>query len=214
MGPKIAICITTKDRPSVMAVTLTCWQAFKPANADIFIVDDGSKEPYPGATFRFETSQGVSVAKNKCLELSEGYDYVFVVDDDTRPTSSTWHHPYLVSGLKHACYTFDRKILDSNWHFISFEKPCGCMLFFTRECVDTAGGWDTRFKGYGMEHVSLSDRIFNMGLTPARYVDATGAYFQMSNCETSFTDQDKSYLRENIRLYEQEYYSREFIPYK
>ena len=211
---KIAICITTKDRPSVMAVTLTCWQAFKPANADIFIVDDGSKDPYPGATFRFETSQGVSAAKNKCLELSEGYDYVFVVDDDTRPMFSGWENPYINSGLKHACYTFDRKILDFNWHFISFEKPCGCMLFFTRECVDTAGGWDTRFKGYGMEHVSLSDRIFNMGLTPARYVDAMGAHFNLSDCQTSFTDHDKSYLRENIRLYEQEYYSREFTPYK
>lgn len=211
---KIAICITTKDRNQITAVGLGYWQVVIPRNTDIFIVDDGSVIPYPNVDFRFETSQGVSVAKNKCLELSEGYDYVFCVDNDVRPVSRDWYLPYINSGLNHACYTFGRKVLLTTPQYIQYEKPCGCMLFFTRKCIDTAGGWDTSFKGYGMEHVSLSDRIFNMGLTPARYIDVHGSDFRMANCVTSFTNADKLHLGANIRLYEEEFYSREFIPYK
>lgn len=196
------------------ARTLSYWINFKPHNAKIFIVDDGSYPALFGADYRFEISQGVSIAKNKCLELSEGFDYVFCVDDDTRPLSASWHLPYIESGLNHACYTFDRKIIQITETFTEYEKPCGCMLFFTKYCIDTAGGWDTSFKGYGLEHVSLSDRIFNMGLTPARYIDATGSAFSLANCETSFTFQDKQHLPENIRLYKENYFSKEFKPYK
>lgn len=74
---KIAICITTRNRHSVLDFSLAEWKKYKPKNSKIFIVDDASNIPVKNSNFRFDKQQGIAKAKNKCLELAEDFDFVF-----------------------------------------------------------------------------------------------------------------------------------------
>lgn len=161
---------------------------------------------------------GVSYSKNNCLAAlhDAGCNYFFLFDDDCFINDPLALNYYINSGLEHATYTFDRALIGDGVNYREFEKPNGCMMFFTRKCIDTVGGWDMSFTGYGYEHVNLSDRIFNAGITPARYIDIKSPpnIFQMADCETSFTIEDKLNIPANFKLYQQKYYSKEFKPFK
>lgn len=175
--------------------------------------------------------QGVSYSKNKCLSAlyETECEYFFLFDDDCFLTQPKWYELYLNSKLEHACYTFDRNLINSipshywithttGWDvaYNEYDAPNGCMMFFTRKCIEVAGGWDTDFKGYGYEHVSLSDRIFNAGLIPSRYIDIPNSkdLFEMANCESSFSISDRAQIPANYKLYQEKYLSKEFKPFK
>lgn len=229
---KIGIAITTRNRHEIARETFAILDDMRPENSVFGIVDDASfNPPFGFATnrhnvFRFEDHVGVSAAKNKCLELlhNSGCTHFFLFDDDCRPVVDEWWLPYVNSKLNHAAYTFNRKLLKFTVGFHrgymlewnEYEKPNGCMMFFTRNCIDKIGGWDMSFKGYGYEHVNLSDRIFNARLTPARYIDIPNSkgLFEMANCESSFSSHDRMQIPNNFKLYQQNYYSKEFKPFK
>lgn len=227
---KVGIAITTKNRPEVCRETFAILNDLRPKDSFIGVVDDGSAVPPFGfsnnymSQYRFNYSHGVGYAKNKCLEMlhNAGCTHFFLFDDDCRPLVDKWWEPYVNSRLAHACWTFDRKLISEVrdvWpvkdHDV-YEKPNGCMLYFTRECIDKAGGWDLDFKGFGYEHVSLSDRIYNLGLTPARYIDVPNSkgLFELANVPSSFTSKDRDMIPTNLHLYQQKYYSKEFKPFK
>lgn len=213
---KIGIAYTTHNRNEVAATSIIHAVKHSPG-IHLVVVDDGSKVPYIGADFRFETPVGISGAKNKCLELlyDVGCTDLFLFDDDTYPLNNGWWIPYLNSGLLHAAYTFDRKILNTTPIYTEYEKPCGCLLYFSRMCLETVGGWDTDFVGYGYEHVNLSDRIFNADLTPARYIDVIGSKFGMSNAPSSILGSIRAAtIPGNFKLYQEKFNSKEFKPFK
>lgn len=212
---KIAIGITTTPkRHHIFWENLKKWQEFLPNEAAIYYSISNKKIP-------------VSANKNNVLAMC--YDavaqHIFIVDEDCYPIDKDWHLLYINSGLNHACWNFNRLRLGTrlfndtknNPHMCwDYETPNGCMLYFKREVINTIGGWDTDFKGYGYEHVNLSDRIFNVGLSPARYVDIPNSshLFALSDCESSFTMEDRAYIPANYKLYKQKYYSKEFKPFK
>lgn len=216
---KIGIGITTRNRNIVAYESIAQLMQFTDEGGfSLAVVDDASTDPfYPEISYRFDKHVGVSVAKNKCLSLlyDAGVTDYFILDDDTRPLVDNWYKPYLESGLNHACWTFDRELIYSNGYYNQFAKPNGCMLFFKKICLDTVGGWDTAFTGFGYEHVSLSDRIFNAGLTPGRYVDVkqTGL-FELAKCESSFTSRDREQIPANLKLYQDNFYSKEFKEFR
>lgn len=212
---KIGIGITSTPQRSIVAHScLKDWQKFLPDNATIFMhVDTGYK--------------GVSKAKNEVLKLCYewGADFIFIVDDDISPLVDKWWEPYINSGLNHACWNYDRKLLNYGCeadygkcnYYAEYEKPNGCMLCFTRHCIETAGGWDLDFQGFGYEHVNLSDRIFNNGLTPARYIDIPNSkhLFELADCESTFSNEVRmATIPRNLKLYQQKYYSKEFKPFR
>lgn len=205
METRIAVCITTTpNRKDVLDNTIKQWSKVLPINARFFIHND-------------EGYKGVCYSKNKCLQWSEFADYVFCFDDDIWPTVPNWYEYYINSNLEHAAYTFNRKVLKEHKKFVEYVDPNGCMLFFTRKCIDTCGGWDTNFKGYGYEHSELSSRIHNLGLTPARFLDVKrpANIFDMANCESSFSYEVRaSTIPINEKLYKEKFYSKEFKPFK
>lgn len=225
---KIGIGITSHNRPEVCRETYDILNKWRPENSILGVVDDASVSPPFGfcnnyaKQYRFEKHVGIGVAKNKCLELlhDEGCDSFFLFDDDCRPVTDNWWEPYINSGLNHACWNYDRveKLpLVGGLPYKELEKPNGCMLYFTRHCLDTAGGWDLDFKGFGYEHVSLSDRIYNLGLTPARYIDVPSSkgLFELADCESSFSCEVRANtIPTNLHLYQQKFYSKEFKPFK
>lgn len=222
---KIGIAITSHNRPEVCRETFNILNIWRPENSVIVVVDDASTEPPFGywnnymTQYRFENHVGVSVAKNKCLELLSDADctHYFLFDDDCRPLNNEWWLPYVSSKLHHTCWTFDRKVIDnSHPEYLAFEKPNGCMMYFTNLALLKAGGWDLEFEGFGYEHCNVSDRLFNLGLTPARYIDIRHEKppFELAKCETSFGIDQRRFIPHNLKLYQQKYYSKEFKPFK
>lgn len=204
---KIAICITTRNRPEAFERTFVNWMLRKPINARIFVIDDASDNIYCEADYRFKQRAGIPRAKNKCLELAYkwGAEHIFLSDDDCYPISDNWCTPYIESGINHLCYTFT-----SGWNgtpswnsgyregnFIIHSLGCGCMMYIKRKCLDTVGGFDESFGLGKYEHVDYSRRIHNAGLTPHKFMDVIGSdrlFYSMdkkNEVERSFNESER-----------------------
>lgn len=186
MDKSIAVCISTHNRNEVFKKCVTQWEKHSNRDGiDIFVVDDGSAVPVEGVTFRHEKPLGIAATKNACLALAEEYDHIFLSDDDFWPIADEWWVPYIESGEPHLCFVFPDfagpvKLNDTAEFYAdskirAFSHPRGCLLYFTNECLKAAGGMDTYFGKWGYEHSSLSERIYNMGLTSFQYQDAVGS---------------------------------------
>jgi len=176
----IGVGITTHNRKELCIDTVARIRAMT-HNAKIIVVDDASEDP-PPSDFRYEYNVGIARAKNKCLELLDDCDHVFLFDDDIYPTSTDWYLPYVLSPYHHLMYIFNyrrhanKKLWQDGTHR-AFEAPRGCMLYFSRHALDTVGGYDLRHGRYGYEHVELSKRIHKALGTPYAFMDVINPQF-------------------------------------
>lgn len=183
---RIGIAISTRNRESAFERTYEHILKFMP-EGDVYlaIVDDASDTPCPVASYRFETNVGIPVAKNKAFELlyDAGCEHLFMFDNDAFPKCKDWHLPYINSEINHLCFTFISKYAGvggrpkpKRWgSFHIHTLPNGCMNYYRRICLDTVGGMDTAYSPGFYEHVDLSRRIYNAGLTPSPYMDVIGS---------------------------------------
>lgn len=215
---KIGIGLTFRNRIATTIKSLSSVCKFAPSGSKIVTIDDASETNAMDATFRFEQNVGVATVKNKCIELLDDCDFLFLLDNDIIVKSELAFLNYINSGLEHACYTFNRGgFISMGTNYVEYGSPNGCMLFFTRKCIDTVGGFDNDFKGYGYDHSNMSDRIFNNGLTPARYIDIRNSQglFEMIDVPSTFSQEERiKTIPINQKLYKERYLSKEFKPYK
>lgn len=227
-SPKIGIGITTRNRREIAAVTVSQWMAFLPEGAKLVIVDDASDRPFPNADFRFEQQAGIARAKNKCLELLEDCDHIFLSDDDCFPKKLGWEKPYIENSQPHLMFTFTHladgrkngRVKQGEYKdFQYFELPCGCLLYLDALCLRTVGGFDTDFVIWGYEHVEYSRRIHNAGLTEYPYCDVLDSerywfsYDQKRAVVTSVPNRGE-FLEINRRMFESKKHQRDFKHYK
>lgn len=192
----IGIGVTTHNRPGMLHQCLYNIERYSPRERFLVVVDDASEpepcHPFkpPGEKFRFPTNVGVAAAKNKCFELlmnRPGVDHFFLFDDDTWPVEHDWWKPYVESGLHHLSWNWfpawddsrEAWPLASDDRFTAWSTSNGCMLYYTRKAVETAGGMRPQFSKWGFEHLEHSRRIHRMGLTPEPFLsltDQTGIY--------------------------------------
>lgn len=215
----IGIGITTHNRRQTALHAIGEIKRLAPEGSKVVIVDDASDIPYPCADFRFEENAGIAKAKNKCFELLEGCDHLFLFDDDVYPTRSDWYMFYTRNFQEHLAFTFNRTITGSFGDYNCYELPCGLMLYYTRKCIDAVGGFDEDYKGYGFEHVDLSKRIFNAGLTIAPFMDYADSLDLFYSYDYHRRIQPSSYNRgqsipANRLRYESLGSSKEFKPFK
>lgn len=231
---KIGIGITTQNRRQVALDSLVEIKKYSP-NAKIVIVDDCSHDPFPNADFRFTDIAGVAKAKNKCLELLEDCDYIFLFDDDCYPISEGWEQYYITAYEKKDChqmqFIFDK--LKSGFKtgndavtdfglLLGYSNPCGTMIFLTNKCLKTIGGFDTDFGRYGYEHIEYSRRAFNAGLTVHPFMDIkeSGKLFfsldqqQEIRCTFNNTIEKRKLYEKNKQLYLDKYNDKHFKPFK
>lgn len=180
MTLKIGIGITTQNRTETFK---TCYDKIRKysAGCKIVVVDDCSQTPVEEATYRFSNNAGIAKAKNKCLELLDDCDHIFLFDDDCWPTKDNWYMPYIYSREPHLMYIFqeftngpklnDCKILYQDHEITAYSHARGCMLYFDKKCLKTVGGYCEVFGRWGWEHADLSRRIHNAGLTTFLYAD-------------------------------------------
>lgn len=215
----IGIGITTLNRNKQLTQTIAKIKEFTSVPFKLVVVDDGSKNPVPEATFRFDKNQGAPIAKNKCLELLDDCDHIFLLDDDTFPTQHGWEQLYIKSGVKHLNYTFKYpfKIVGGVLHF---QNPNGCMIYIHREVLEKVGGFDTGFIKYGYWHGAFSNRVFNAGLIPHPFIDVMGSskYLhcldQVPGANKTASPNRGQFLSQNKRRYFEKLRSTEYIPYK
>lgn len=182
--PKIGIGITTRNRPEAFEKTYAEICRRSPG-AKIVVVDDASSQPVKEATYRFEQNVGIARAKNKCLELLDDCEHIFLFDDDIYPIVDEWWKPYVESPEPHLMWMFDKPIKDRGGSqiveifrdskHVAYHVTRGAMLYVHRSVLDVVGGMDPAFGKWGWEHVSWSDRIHSAGLTTWRYADVVGS---------------------------------------
>jgi len=212
----ISICITTRNRGESFAHVLYRITQHTHIPYQLVVVDDASTLPYCNASYRFSERAGIPSVKNKCLELAK-YDHIFLFDDDTYPIADEWYLPYINSGKEHLCYSFltafKRKDVFS-YHTLGN----GCMLYVTRKCIDTIGGFDWNYGLGKYEHVDFSRRIHNAGLTESVFMDVIGSdkllycMDQKKEIQRSFTSKEMtSLLSSGAKRFAQNRKSSEFI---
>lgn len=228
----IGIAITTHNRRRIANKSINELINIAPKDAYIVVVDDASDVPYENDSvdvYRFSQQVGIARAKNKCLELLEDCDHIFLFDDDIYPVTEGWEQRYIQNGEKHLCYT---------WHVLHngkvnanvflhtdyakgvdvYHRPCGVMLYLQKEVLEVVGGMDNRFIGWGYEHVEYSQRIYNTGLTSYPFQDVIGSkdlfYSYDYHKETTTSVPKHVYKRRNEILWLQNQYSNEYKPYK
>jgi len=186
-----------------------------------------------------ENRKGVAHQKNECLRNLKDCDHIFLFDDDTWPIHPDWYKVFIdaaaEAGQEHLMYiapfTHSRgenpKPTDCIpfKNLLKYEISHGCMLYFTKKCIEVAGGFDERFKIYGYEHSELSRRIYNIGLTSAPFLTIPDVQKYIHACDfDGYSDGTKEQgnstdgldltetLRQNSRLYIQLQHSKTKIP--
>lgn len=226
---KIAIAISTRNRPKEFRKTFYGIESHFPKDAVLLVVDDCSDENYANAHFRFEKRAGIPKVKNKCLELAmnTGANHIFLFDDDIYPVIDGWEKAYIESGINHLSYSFDEHYHGVNQRqskiingFKVSSIPNGCMMYFTRHCIETIGGFDERFGLGCYEHTDLTRRIHNAGLTPYKNMDVIGSdklFHSMDRhgeIQRNFSMQERSkQLMRGSKLFNQKANDKSFIDY-
>lgn len=173
MRKDYTIAITTRNRPDSFS---RVYEACKKYTDNIIVIDDASTEQYSNATYRFENRAGIPRAKNKCVYefMKTKSQHLFLLDDDVIPIHPESLTKYIENGTKHLCYTFYKPYKNVDGLKLH-QLGNGCMMYFHRACFDLVGGFDTRFGLGKYEHVDLSRRIHNIGLTKYRFADVIGS---------------------------------------
>ncbi|UVD40295.1 glycosyltransferase [Mycobacterium phage Capablanca] len=186
MTERIGIGVTTHNRVGMLHQCVYNIECHTPDDRVLVVVDDASDPaPYhpfkaPGQTYRFEQNVGVARAKNKCIELlmASEVDHVFLFDDDTWPVEKDWWRQYTESGYEHLSWNWlprwddyrDLWPLADDHGITSWNTSNGCLLYYTRKALETAGGMRVQFGRWGFEHLEHSYRIHRFGLTPEPFL--------------------------------------------
>lgn len=171
---KIGVALTVKDRFVVANKIIREWRAKLPKGAVLVIIDDGSAEPFPDATYRFDVPVGPSRAKNRALlELQRlGVEHAFLADHDCWPKSPFWSDPYVASREPHLIHGPKGVEIHRDHQHVAYSQHAGGLTYLHLPAIlGTVGGFDPAFGFGGGEGQDLSDRIHAAGLTTWRYAD-------------------------------------------
>jgi hypothetical protein len=166
---KIGVSATTFSRPLHIQHWIKTISETARDEVIVHIADD-SKE-----------RKGIAFRKNECLKklYDEGCDFFFLFDDDTFTIKEGWIELFIKSSIQtgmHHYQLMKESSATKITHVLTdpdvkdfipvnvFNNTNGCMMFFTRECIEKVGGFNPAYF-YGMEHCELSNRIHQAGLT-------------------------------------------------
>lgn len=174
--PKIIICILTCNRKELYRTLRAKLRKYPVPGSKILVVDNGSEQRYCKSDYRYSETVGISTAKNKCIEIAMEYnpDHLLLFEDDIYPTSKDWYKLYTESGLHHTQYIFrgrDCSIQEVVGNCVYYTHGRGCLMYMSKECIQTIGGFDTVFDPWGFEHLDYSVRAYKANLIPHPWID-------------------------------------------
>jgi GT2 family glycosyltransferase len=177
----LGIGIVTYNRRAIVRETVEAVRRLtRHVPSMLVVADDGSIDQTQdllrlmGVPYITGTNMGVAWNKNRALYLLNARlrcDVTILLEDDTFPTGVGWELPWIEAAQKfgHANYAGD-------WlqpYFLSGigspESPILANVVsaqcsaFSAEALEKAGYFDSRFRGYGHEHVEHSSRLVRFG---------------------------------------------------
>ncbi|WNL63390.1 hypothetical protein [Citrobacter phage Tr1] len=178
-----------------------------------------------------EERKGVSHARNKVLEHFDGYDHVFIFDDDCYPTRPGWEDFFIEHAQKNGVHymalpeIFCGDLLDVQGEMTTWFSALGCFIYQNALAIQIIGGYNTAYNRYGYEDAGRSHRAIKAGLTGSRegwmfplrglgYIYSEDVY---GDCPTPniSTEDKQAYIKENSVIYTQEMAREDlFYPYK
>jgi glycosyltransferase involved in cell wall biosynthesis len=180
MSLRLGIGIVTYNRRALVAETVTRVLAHTIHPFTLVVADDGSQDGTAGA----ERARGVVVASGRNMGISWNKnralfyllalarcDIVILLEDDSYPDSdgweqewiigaSKWGHTNIAGGWFENSFVSGSGSVDDPFHSIDVSAQCSA---YSREAILYAGYLDSRFKGYGFEHVEHSVRLMRHG---------------------------------------------------
>lgn len=188
--PRIGIGIVTYNRRDVLAATIEKLRRFtRHRDTDLVVADDGSTDGtlawlrennVPVVT---GVNMGIAWNKNRALYLLSALlrcEAVILLEDDTQPAKPGWEAEWIAASTLWGHANFAAPWMRD--HFISGQGTaqdpilCGevtaqCAVF-SRQSLLYGGFYDSRFKGYGHEHVEHTRRLVRVGFGGTdRFVD-------------------------------------------
>jgi GT2 family glycosyltransferase len=184
-GPSLGVGIITRNRLAILRQTIAELERLTTRPFALVVADDGSNDDT--ASWVRETSiplvtglrRGCAWNKNRALRhlaMRTAAGVFLLLEDDTRPTLTGWEREWFEAALRwrhvNYCYGFEPAkpppgkgtTLDP-YRCNAFGGHCTAT---TRAALEEVGYLDTRFRGYGWEHVERTWRF------QLRYADEWG----------------------------------------
>ncbi len=180
MAIRVGIGIVTYNRRNVFAETLARVRAHTKSPCALVVADDGSAdgtaELVRAEKLTLVTGRNMGIAwnKNRALFLLGAVaqcDVVILLEDDSYPTMDGWEQEWI-----EATQRWGHVNLAGPWFSPSFLKGSGTVddpilskdvtaqcSGFSRAALLYGGYFDSRFRGYGQEHVEHSRRLLRVG---------------------------------------------------
>lgn len=174
---------------------------------------------------------GPGHARNQCLKHFDGYDHVFLFDDDAYPTRLGWEDYFIQEAQRHNVNymalpdIFGGDFIDSDGEMTFWFSALGCFLYQDKHAMETIGGYNTAYNRYGYEDAARSHRAIKAGLTahpnawafPIRGLSFIHSedVFGENPTPNIVTAEKLAYIASNQPIYQKEIEGKElFYPYK
>lgn len=116
--------------------------------------------------------QGPAFMRNACLRkfYDSGYDFIVLFDDDTYPIRSGWVDYVLEQHKLSGNHWFGipdpfrDNVKSVEGQVVYWDNLIGAFSFYTRQLLDTVGGYNTEYLRYGYEDCGYQHRVRNCGL--------------------------------------------------
>ena len=180
MAIRVGIGIITCNRKDVLLETLARVRAHTQSPCVLAVADDGSDDGTADAVrsqqITLVTGQNMGIAwnKNRALFLLSDMmqcDVVILLEDDSFPTKDGWEQEWVLASQR-----WGHVHLAGEWFRNSFLKGAGTLddpilskditaqcSGFSRSALVHGNYFDSRFRGYGFEHVEHSRRLVRVG---------------------------------------------------
>jgi glycosyltransferase involved in cell wall biosynthesis len=206
---KIGIAICTFNRLGTLKETVARVQAHTKSDYDLIVVDDGSSDGTQEAMERLgvnilsTANRGIAWNKNKALYYLLNFtksDIIILLEDDTFPVEDNWEKPWAEAivrwghinlGARHwgkAFFHAGNGTPEQPYKSTHVSAQCAG---FSSECINVVGFFDSRFRGWGMEHVEHTSRLIRAGFggEPITSINKTLYYVIDSNLEILFREE-------------------------
>jgi GT2 family glycosyltransferase len=180
MANRVGIGIVTCNRKEVLLETLARVRAHTRSPCALVVADDGSEDGTDDAvrsqkvTLATGRNMGIAWNKNRALFLLGAIvrcDVVILLEDDSFPTKDGWEQEWIQASER-----WGHANLAGEWFRDSFLKGTGTVddpilskdvsaqcSSFSRAALLYGGYFDSRFRGFGQEHVEHSRRLLRIG---------------------------------------------------
>ena len=206
---KTGIAICTFNRLETLKQTISKICAHTSSDHELIVVDDGSSDgtfeeiEKTGVRILSPRNRGIAWNKNRALFYLKNFakaEIIIVIEDDTFPLEDGWEKDWMKAIVRWGHINLAARYWgkgpfrdgdgtpDRPYKSIHVSAQCSG---FSSESLEYVGYMDSRFRGWGMEHVEHTDRLIKAGFggEPVNPFSRPIYYLIDSNLEILFREE-------------------------